>query len=123
MFACIYLTGVHYYTCSQQFGIGKSLHLAFCSALEKKLNRVPWNPSVCMQQPCTSVWMTLLTKTRLMDLDEELNKEQYKSKRSKDHKHKQKWGFSRQDGITISDNSNNNVQMRVVLMNFAPIVV
>lgn len=62
----------------------KSLHLAFSSALEKKLNRVLLNPcletegllnpSVCMQQPCTTVWMTLLIKTRLMDLDEELNK-------------------------------------------------
>lgn len=57
-------------------------HLALSSALEKKLNRVPWNPSVCMQQPCTSVWMTLHTKTRLMDLHEELNKRQYSCKRS-----------------------------------------
>lgn len=64
-----------------------------------------------MQQPCTTVWITLLTKTRLMDLDEVLNKSQYKSKRPEDHKYKQR-GFSkliRQVGITISDNSNNTV--------------
>lgn len=56
--------------------------------LEKNLNSVLWNPSVCMQQPCTSVWMTLLTKTRLTDLDGEMNKLQYNSKRSMDHKNK-----------------------------------
>lgn len=53
-----------------------------------------WNPSVCMQQPCTSVWMTLLTKTLLTDLDGEMNKRQYNSKRSADHK---------QEGETQSD--------------------
>lgn len=68
----------------------KTLHLAFSSALEKKLNRSLSNPSVCMQQPCTTVWITLLTNTRLMDLDEALKKSQYKFKRSKDHKYKQR---------------------------------
>lgn len=54
--------------------------------LGKNRKSVSWNPSVCMQQPCTSVWMTLLTKTRLTDLDGEMNKRQYNSKRSGDHK-------------------------------------
>lgn len=70
-FDCVHLW---YYTHLQQFKMIQDGHLALSSALEKKLNRVPWNPSVCTQQPCTSVWMTLHTKTRLMDLDEELNK-------------------------------------------------
>lgn len=59
---------------SEGFSDGASRHLAFSSALEKKLNRELRDPSVCMQQPCTSVWTTLLTKTRLMDLEEELNR-------------------------------------------------
>lgn len=54
--------------------------------LGKNRKSVLWNPSVCMQQPCTSVWMTLLAKTPLTDLDGEMNKRQYNSKRSGDHK-------------------------------------
>lgn len=60
---------------------GTRRHLALSSALEKKLNRVLF-ASVFMQQPSTAVWMTLLTRTRLMELEDELKKPQYKSKRS-----------------------------------------
>lgn len=42
--------------------------------MEKKLNRELWGPSACVQWPCTSVRTTLLTRTRLTDLDEELNR-------------------------------------------------
>lgn len=48
----------------------------------KNWKSVLWNPSVCPQQPRTSVWMTLLTRTRFTDLDGEMNKRQYNSKRS-----------------------------------------
>lgn len=62
-----------------------ALYLALSSALEKKPNRVLWCPSACMQQPCTSVRTTLLTRTRLIDLEEELNRRQYTSRRSVAH--------------------------------------
>lgn len=48
----------------------------------KNRKSVLWNPSVCTQQPCTSVRMTLLTRTRFTDLDGDMNKRQYNSKRS-----------------------------------------
>lgn len=54
--------------------------------LGKNRNSVSWNPSVCTQQPRTSVWMTLLTNTQLTDLDGEMNRRQYNSKRPGDHK-------------------------------------
>lgn len=66
----------------------KKFNLALSIALEKKLNKLSLNPSVCEQQPFTTALMTLLSSTRLMDLEEELNKPQYNSKRPLDLKKK-----------------------------------
>lgn len=81
-------------------GFNKSPRLAFRRALEKKANRASLNPSVCMQQPCTSVRITRLTRTRLMDLDEALKNSQYKFKRSEGHKLKRK-RFSKPIGQSL----------------------
>ena len=84
-------------------------YLTLSSALEKNLKRVLWRPSVCMQQPCTTVLITRLTRTRLMALEEELNSPQNSSRRSRDtyedvHKQKTKTNTTL-DSIEISFHS------------------